>query len=162
MSESPQSTSLQHIPPGKNTQQLAKPEPKWAHLSHYLSKTSANKVFVDPSGIGHWNSMIWEPPCELLDCSTHYLLKFEVPGIDKKTLSLQYSNNWVIVSGSKNMPIDEGEFCFTEILYGQFRREVPVPVDASKDGIKAYYNEGILYVKLHKVSPNSWVNVEIY
>ncbi|BFU21402.1 heat shock protein, Hsp20 family protein [Entamoeba histolytica HM-3:IMSS] len=160
-SEAPIVQSLEAIPPSQNNQQLAKPEPKWIHLSRYLSKTSQNRVFVDPSGVGHFNSMTWEPPCELLDCGTNYLLKFEVPGIDKKSLSLQYSNNWVIVSGNKNMPIDEGDFCFTEILYGQFRREVPVPVDASKDGIKAYYQEGILYVKLLKVSNSNWVNVEI-
>lgn len=153
--------NLEAITPENNTQQLARPEPKWIHLSRYLSKAASNKLFMDASGIGHFNSMKWEPPCELLDCGKTYLLKFEVPGIDKKTISLQYSNNWVIVTGNKMMPSEEGDFCFTELLYGQFRREVPVPVDASKDGIKAYYNEGILYVRLQKVSTSSWVNVDI-
>ena len=160
MTTSPNPTSLQQLQPSTTTQ-IVRPEPKWMHIPHYFSKTSMNRVFIDPQGVGHWNSMVWEPPCELLDCETHYLLKFEVPGIDKKSLSLQYNNNWVTVAGTKTMPIDEGEFCFTEVLYGQFRREVPVPVDSSKDGIKAYYNEGILYVKLLKISTNTWVDVEI-
>ncbi|ELP87381.1 small heat shock protein C4, putative [Entamoeba invadens IP1] len=145
----------------ESSQQIMKPQPKWFHLYKYLSSTSNNKVFIDPNGVGHFNSMTWEPPCELLDSGKTYLLKFEIPGIDKKTLSLQFNNNWITVAGNKEMPKQEGDFCFTEILYGQFRREVPVPIDASKDGIKAFYNEGILYVKLQKLSESEWVNVEI-
>ena len=131
------------------------------YAKYFTQQQQNNKVFVDASGVGHFNSMIWEPPCELLDCKTYYLLKFEVPGIDKKSINLQYSNNWIILSGNKIMPSDEGDFCFTEILYGQFKREVPVPMDASQDGIKAQYNEGILFVKLNKISDNSWINLEI-
>ena len=149
------------IDPNQNSQQLARREVKRHDYAKFFSRSTQNKkVFVDQNGVGHFNSMEWEPPCELLDLKTHYLLKFEVPGIDKKSISLQYSNNWIILSGNKIMP-EDGDFCFTEVLYGQFKREVPVPMDASQDGIKASYNEGILFVKLMKISESSWINVEI-
>ena len=154
-------TDLDPIHPENNSQQLARREVKRNDYAKFFSRSTQNKkVFVDQNGVGHFNSMEWQPPCELLDCETHYLLKFEVPGIDKKSINLQYANNWIILSGNKELPND-GDYCFTEIFYGKFKREVPVPVDASQNGIQASYSDGILIVKLMKVLNNTWINVEI-
>ena len=151
----------QIIEPSEDYQQLTRREIKRQDYAKFFQRSTQNKkVFVDQHGVGHFNSKEWEPPCELLDCKTHYLLKFEVPGIDKKSINLQYNNNWVILSGNKELPTD-GDFRFTEIFYGKFRREVPVPMDVTQTGISASYSDGILYVKLMKITNTTWINVEI-
>ena len=141
--------------------QLIKPYMKWNPIQSHPMKCPNERVFIDQDGIGHFQSILWEPLSELLDCGNHYLLRFELPGVDKQSLSLQYLNNWIIVSGNKQMPTTRGTFCFTEIIYGQFKREIPVPLDSSKDGIQAKFQNGYLTISLNKINTNDWIDVII-
>ncbi|BFU24293.1 heat shock protein, Hsp20 family protein [Entamoeba histolytica HM-1:IMSS-B] len=137
-----------------HSQALVRPTP----FNPFIQQQRNQKIFVDGKGTGHWAPEIWEPPCELLEAEQIYLLKLEVPGIDKKTLSVKYANNWVVITGTRQV---EGKIEFTEFLYGTFRREIPLPTDVDGEKIKAKYQDGILAVVIPKKSPMGWVKVDI-
>ena len=141
--------------------QLIKPYMKWNPIHSHPMKCPNERVFMDQDGIGHFQSILWEPLSELLDCGNHYLLRFELPGVDKNSLSLQYNNNWIILTGIKEYVSLTGHFCYTECHYGQFKKEIPVPSDVSKDGINATFENGILSVQLHKINSTEWITVQI-
>ena len=146
----------------RKNNQLIKTYSKWNPLHSKPIHCNHEKVFIDTEGIGHFDSRIWEPASELLDCGMHYLLRFDLSGVKKNTLTVQYNNNWVIVSGNKDLPITNGYLCYTEFYYGQFKKEVPVPIDVSKDVIQATITDGILTVQLNKINPEEWIDVQIH
>ena len=115
------------------------------------------RIFVDPRGTGFWAPEAWEPPCELLDRKTTYLFRMELPGVDKKTLSIKYANGWLSVRGER--PYDE-RTVHTEFLCGAFNRNIPLPNDCDTSKIKASFKDGLLTVVLPKSTPG-WVVVDV-
>jgi len=109
----------------------------------FIEQQRNQRIFMDGKGTGHWQPEIWEPPCELLETTNGYVLKAELPGIDKKTLNVKYANNWLVISGYK--PVDEN-IQYTELLYGNFKKEIPLPTDVDGTKIQAKYQEGILII----------------
>ncbi|KAL7713182.1 Small heat shock protein C4 [Entamoeba marina] len=136
------------------TTALSKPTP----FNPFVYQQRNQRIFIDPRGTGHWAPETWEPPCELLEGKTAYLLRMEIPGVDKKSLNVKYANNWIVISGSRLL---EGKLEFTEFLYGTFRREIPLPTDVEGEKIKAKYQDGILVLAIPKTSPLGWVKVDI-
>ena len=147
------------------TTSIVKSKPRYIPFRYNHNNNPQNKrIFVDSYGEAHWNPQCWEPKCELMDCGNNYIMKFELPGVDKSTISLQYCNNWLVVKGNKSFKEIDSEIndlCYTEICYGDFKREVPVPEDVNKEGISAKYLEGVLYIQLEKTKTKSWISVDI-
>ncbi|ELP84249.1 small heat-shock protein, putative [Entamoeba invadens IP1] len=131
---------------------------KPSFFNPYIDFKKNQRIFVDPTGTGHWEPEVWEPPCELLEQPTGYKLKMEIPGVDKKSLSVKYANNWIVICGSRQL---EGKLEFTEFLYGNFRREIPLPADVDGAKLKAQYHDGTLIVNIPRASPMGWVKVDV-
>jgi len=69
----------------------------------------------------------------------------ELPGIDKKDLSIQAKDNTIRIAGRKNVEHPEGVSAHRrERLWGVFDRTLSVPMQIDPDGIRAEYNHGLL------------------
>ena len=79
-------------------------------------------------------------------------LELELPGMDKKDLSVEVHNNRVVVSGEKHSSATrhEGSLVVTERAYGSFQRVIPMPCEVTSKGTKAVYKNGVLSVTVPK------------
>lgn len=93
------------------------------------------------------------PVLDIQNRGDHYLIEAELPGIDKKDISLELKEDRLEIKGeTKKERKEEGEdYVRQERGYSSFYRQIPLPEDISKEEVDATLKNGILSIKLPKV-----------
>lgn len=92
----------------------------------------------------------WSTPCpiNLYRDEDNYRLRAEVPGFDKKDLSLEVVDGALILSGHSRH--DEKQGKDESKAETRFTRTIPLPDEVDASAIKAEYTNGVLTVTLPK------------
>jgi HSP20 family protein len=94
----------------------------------------------------------WAPSVDISETDSEYLVKAEVPGIDKKDVKVTVQDHLLTLQGERKQEKEEKgrRFHRVERSYGSFFRtfEIPEGVDESK--LKAEFKDGVLTVHLPK------------
>lgn len=98
-----------------------------------------------------------QPLIDLADNGKEYLLKAEMPGINKEDLAIEVGENEIEISGEtrteeKEEDKDRG-YIRRERRYSKFHRTLPLPDSVIADKAEAELKDGVLTVKLPKASP---------
>ncbi|MFT7651722.1 MAG: HSP20 family protein [Limisphaerales bacterium] len=90
-------------------------------------------------------------------------IRFEVPGMTKKDLNLEFIQGHLIVKGEKHMTRSrqEGDCFITERAFGHFQRAIPMPCPVNTNAAAASYEEGVLIVKVPKKSRKTGAAIAI-
>ncbi|GKQ43284.1 molecular chaperone [Companilactobacillus sp. RD055328] len=105
---------------------------------------------------------------DLSEDDKNYLLKVDLPGMDKKDIKLSYDNDILTVSGKRDSFADhedkDGNILMSERSSGQFSRSYRLS-NVDEAGITAKYDKGILQVTLPKTGekedePNKFIEIE--
>jgi HSP20 family protein len=94
----------------------------------------------------------WVPALDMHETKDEYVLKFELPGVKDKDVSLTIVENLLTVKGERAFTADaEGENArHIERVYGKFERSVRLPMPVQADKVKATYRDGVLEVEVPK------------
>ncbi len=92
------------------------------------------------------------PALDIQNKGDHYLVEAELPGIDKKNISVELKEDRLTLKGEhKEETKEEGEnYVRQERGYSSFYREIPLPDDVKEDDVDATLKNGILSIKLPK------------
>lgn len=92
------------------------------------------------------------PQCDVEETEDHYLLSFDMPGIERDKIDIEMQGNQLMVSGERRTEQrgESGRSRFIERRYGSFRRSVMLPSGVQQDGIEAQYIDGVLKVAVPK------------
>ncbi|GBG93711.1 small heat shock protein [Ligilactobacillus salitolerans] len=89
------------------------------------------------------------------ETDTDYTVAIDVPGVDKKDISIDFKDNTLTVSAKRESFADrsdkEGNLIANERSYGRFTRQYNFP-DVDHEKIGAKYEDGVLTVTLPKTS----------
>ena len=115
---------------------------------------------------GYFNffpSETWNPPVNLYESETSYLVCVDLAGVEKDKIDLTVQENKLRLKGTRPVPAPptppatavESEQAkkrlhLMEIDHGAFMREVELPDDVAADQIQASYDCGMLWVELPK------------
>ncbi len=87
------------------------------------------------------------PKVHVYEDNNSLILKFDMPGLIKDDIDIDFTNKFLTVSGSRsNKNIESDTNIYQEIDYGEFHRILDLSNYALKDNISAEYNNGILKV----------------
>lgn len=99
----------------------------------------------------------FEPEIDINESGTHYVVKLDLPGMEKDQINVEVKDHFLVVSGNRKIEKEEtdedGKFYRAERSFGSFSRAVPLPADANQDDIQAEYKNGVLAVKIAKLAP---------
>jgi len=97
----------------------------------------------------------FSPTCEVEEDRDHYLFKFDLPGMDRKNVSVEVHENQLIVSGERRQEEkhNDKKTHFSEISYGKFQRSFMLPNGTDSEKVKATFNEGVLRIEVAKSNP---------
>tara|TARA_B110000014_G_C20033775_1_gene536969 strand:+ start:611 stop:1036 length:426 start_codon:yes stop_codon:yes gene_type:complete len=84
----------------------------------------------------------WVPQFEVQKTSDSYQMFAELPGMNKKNVTIEFIGNILNVSGEKSKPISEKNY--SEIVYGKFSRSFSLPKDIINSKVSAKMRDGIL------------------
>lgn len=92
------------------------------------------------------------PKVDILEENDHYLLRADLPGIDKKDVSVVVEKNSLRIEGHKKeeKKREKGKYCHFERSYGHFSRSFVLPDEVNAEKIEASMKNGVLELRLPK------------
>ena len=97
------------------------------------------------------------PLVDLADNGAEYVVKAEVPGLNRDDLNIEVTENSVEISGetkSEEKEEDQSKgYIRRERRYSSFYRSIPLPENVLTDKVDAELKDGVLTVKLPKAAP---------
>lgn len=92
------------------------------------------------------------PPVELKETPDQYELAIELPGMERKDITVEFAAGVLSVVGEKRTQSDDqsGHRIISERSYGVFRRRFSLPQNVDPARIAARYRHGVLMVTIGK------------
>jgi HSP20 family protein len=103
------------------------------------------------------------PAIEIKETDTDLILKAEIPGINRKDLDIQATQETVSITGEhqEEERKQENGVLHSEFYYGQFQRIIPLPSRIHNDQIRSEFKDGILTLTMPKLEPEARKTVKI-
>ena len=94
----------------------------------------------------------WNPKIDIKETDKLFLLKADIPGLNKKDIKLKISDDQLSISGERKEQIDNNNdyYHHRERSVGKFHRSFNLPESINKDKIHARFKNGILSIELEK------------
>ncbi len=108
--------------------------------------------FFDGSREGESVLAAWTPAVDISEKDNEYLVKVELPGVNKNDVKITLESNVLTLSGEKKHEKEEKKENYHRIerSYGNFQRSFTLPSTVISDKINAEYRDGILMISLPK------------
>lgn len=100
---------------------------------------------------------------ELEETANAYIVRLEVPGMDRENCQVRIEGNRLILSGEKQMErsSETSSYHVMERAYGAFQRVIPLPGYVLEDKAEASCKNGVLTVRLPKRGPESTTAIPV-
>lgn len=94
----------------------------------------------------------WAPAVDIIEDDKEYLIKVELPEIQRENVKVTVENGTLIISGERKTEQEQKgrKFHRIERYYGNFERSFALPDDADENSVNAEFKDGILRVHLAK------------
>jgi HSP20 family protein len=114
-----------------------------------------NNLFDESFGRSWANastSRVWYPAVDILESKEAYLLRAELPGMNKEDFNLELKEGTLTLTGERKStkPVEGVEYRTVERVNGKFVRSFTLPETVKYDGIQATYKDGILEIHVPK------------
>jgi len=105
----------------------------------------------------------WTPAVDIAEHDDQYLVKVELPGVNKDEVKLTLENNILTIRGEKKQEKEtkKENYHRVERSYGSFQRSFTLPAAVKADKIDASYKDGILTVALPKAEEAKPKQIEV-
>lgn len=102
----------------------------------------------------------WSPLVDILENDEKYIIKAELPEVEKKDVSVKIEEGVLTISGERRAVKEEKKHR-SERSYGRFLRTFRVPENADSTRVSAEFKDGILNVSLPKVVEERAKSIEV-
>jgi len=94
----------------------------------------------------------WAPMVDIVEDEKEYLIKAELPEVQKDDVKVTVENGTLTISGERKAEREQKgrRFHRVERFYGRFERSFSIPDDAEANDVKAEFKDGVLRVHLAK------------
>lgn len=105
----------------------------------------------------------WAPSVDILEDDHEYLIKAELPEVNKEDVKVTVENDVVTIKGERKFEKVEKNKKYHRIerSYGSFERSFSIPDDAAPDKVTADFKEGVLQVRLAKCEEKRSPQIEV-
>jgi len=96
--------------------------------------------------------MAWTPAVDIAEHDDEYLVKVELPGVNKEDVKITIESNVLTIREKRNRKREtkKENYHRVERNYGSFQRSFTLPSTVKSEKIDASYKDGILSVSLPK------------
>jgi HSP20 family protein len=107
----------------------------------------------------------WTPSVDISETDTSYVLKAEIPGVNKEDVKVTIQDGLLGIQGERKQEKEEKgkKFHRIERYYGSFARSFRVPDDADENSVKAEFKNGMLNIRMdkHEKAKPKQINVSV-
>ncbi|HXL38388.1 MAG TPA: Hsp20/alpha crystallin family protein [Ktedonobacteraceae bacterium] len=109
-------------------------------------------------------SATWRPLADIRESAEMLMVKIELAGMKEEEIDVTLYEDALVVSGERHEEPEHNENVYyheAQIRYGPFRIEVLLLLPIDREGVKARYENGFLWVDLPKLPQNKPERVRI-
>ena len=120
-------------------------------LDHYNRAMTQPRAASD-NGREIMRKTDWVPVVDITENTESFVIKAEVPGINREDVKVSVDNRVLTISGERKSETEEnnGRQHRIERYYGSFTRSFSLPENVDEGNIRAEYKDGILTLNLVK------------
>ena len=107
--------------------------------------------------------MAWTPAVDIAEHDDEYLVKVELPGVNKEDVKITLESNILTIRGEKKQEKETKKENYHRIErnYGSFQRSFTLPTVVKSDKIDAVYKDGVLSISLPKAEEAKPKQIEV-
>jgi len=111
-----------------------------------------SRLFGEERLLRQGESVGWTPACDIYEDEDGVTLRFELAGVDPKSVDIQFENGVLTIRGERKLEsADKREnYHRVELAYGTFTRSFSLPATVDPEKIHAESKDGVLSVRLPK------------
>jgi len=117
------------------------------------------KQFDHP--LGKFERGDWMPTVDIEESEKLYMIKAELPGVEKKDVHVSVENSVLTISGEKRIRTEDTKRHRIESSYGSFVRSFTLPTTVEADKIEAKFDKGILNLNIPKARGAEKIEFEV-
>ena len=95
----------------------------------------------------------WSPTVDIEENDESFLIRADIPGVDKKDIDVRLDNGVLSITGEKQVEKESGDGTkhhHTERYRGTFARRFTLPTAIKADKVVALYKDGVLSLTILK------------
>ena len=121
-------------------------------LQNRLNHLFADSFFQPSRSDDDLSLGTWHPVVDMYDEDDRIIISAELPGMEKKDISVDVKDRVLTLSGERNHDneVKEENYYRRERAYGKFQRTFSLPADVDSDKIKADFQDGLLKIEVPK------------
>jgi len=107
--------------------------------------------------------MAWTPAVDIAELDDEYVVKVELPGVNKDEVKIALESNILTIHGEKKQEKEtkKENYHRVERSYGSFQRSFTLPTTVKGEKIDAFYKDGILTITLPKAEEAKPKQIEV-
>ncbi len=103
----------------------------------------------------------WMPSVDIEETDEAYIIKAELPGVEKDDVNVTIDNGLLTIRGEKHSNKEDKKAHRTECVYGSFVRSFTLPQAVTAEGVEAEYNNGVLNLVIPKTEEAKPRQIEV-
>ena len=106
----------------------------------------------------------WAPSCDIEEQEDRYVIKADLPGVDKKDIDVKLENGVISIRGEKQTETETGKGTKrhrTERFHGSFARSFTLPDAVKDERVEANYKDGVLSLVIPKAEEAKPKSIDI-
>lgn len=106
----------------------------------------------------------WAPSCDIEEEEDKYVIKADLPGVDKKDIDVKLENGVISIRGEKQVEKETGKGTKrhrTERFHGTFARSFTLPDAVQDERVDASYKDGVLKLVIPKAEEAKPKSIDI-
>ncbi len=139
----------------KRTQDLATVDSSWANFDRMfdeLWRMPVSRLLRAPSLFEttdlEW--LHWHPEADIEETDDAYILRVDLPGMNKKDVNVTIQNNVLTIRGERKRDEEDKRYHVAERFTGKFYRSFVLPTSVDENSIVAEYKDGVLTATIKK------------
>jgi HSP20 family protein len=135
---------------------------KWNPARELLNvEREMNKLFnsfgsrfglMDAYNDDEYENAVWSPLADISEDKENYVLKLDLPGVNKEDVKISFSEGQLNISGERKQEKETKELKLhrVERVYGRYYRSFTLPGAIKEDKIEAEFKNGQLVITVPK------------
>lgn len=96
------------------------------------------------------DKVAWVPQIEVFQNNGQFMVRADLPGLTKDDVRVELTDNLLTISGERKEEKEEKRegFYRSELSYGSFHRQIPLPEGAKAEDAAATFRNGVLEITI--------------
>ncbi len=110
-----------------------------------------------------FENAVWMPLTDIIEEDDKYILRMDLPGVDKKDVKISYANGELQISGERKQEKESKNATYHRIerAYGKYYRSFSLPEKILEDKIEAQFKDGSLTITIPKAEEAKPKEIEV-